>query len=120
MKTPREVLLNRHSHVEPKLESLCDLMCDLVHPNLGSTFLVTRSQDGEIFAGGKGGWLVSARPGYLDVALKLTDIRDSLRPRYYDLFAKVHKIVRSHHFTGGSTPVNVLLAGGRTGGSRRP
>ena len=36
-----------------------DLLCDLVHPNLGSTFLVTRSQDGEIFAGGKGGSNVS-------------------------------------------------------------
>jgi len=39
----------------PKLQSLYDLMCDLVHPNLGSTFLVIRSEDGKLVAGGKGG-----------------------------------------------------------------
>ena len=43
----------------PKLESLYDLMCDLVHPNLGSNFLVTRSQDGKLVSGGKGGSNVS-------------------------------------------------------------
>ncbi len=43
----------------PKLESLYDLMCDLVHPNLGSNFLVTRSQDGKLVSGGRGGSNVS-------------------------------------------------------------
>lgn len=39
----------------PKLESLYDLFCDLVHPNLGSNFLVMRSLNGELVAGGTGG-----------------------------------------------------------------
>jgi hypothetical protein len=30
-------------------------MCDLVHPNLGSTFLLVRDLDGKLVAGGKGG-----------------------------------------------------------------
>jgi hypothetical protein len=43
----------------PKVEPLYDLMCDLVHPNLGSTFLVLRSDDGKVVAGGHKGTYAS-------------------------------------------------------------
>jgi outer membrane receptor protein involved in Fe transport len=59
------------------------------------------------FAAGKGGWLVSARPGYLDLALKFTEIRDSIRPRYQDLFAKVTYDLSG----GGRLALHALHAG---------
>ena len=61
---------------------------DGVHGSIGVSAMNARATLQGGFAGGKGGWLLSARPGYLDVALKFTEIRDSIRPRYHDLFAK--------------------------------
>jgi hypothetical protein len=65
-----------------------DPRTDRVHTSLGVSVMNARATVQGGFAGGKGGWLVSARPGYLDVALKFTEVRDSIKPRYYDLFAK--------------------------------
>ena len=41
------------------------------------------------FAHGKGGWLVSGRRGFLDLAFKIANLADSIYPRYNDLFGKV-------------------------------
>lgn len=50
-----------------------------------------------VYAGGKGRWLASARRGYPDVALRLSDRSNDISPRYYDAFAKVqYDIARGH------------------------
>ena len=65
-----------------------DPRTDRVRTSVGVSLMNARATSQGGFASGKGGWLFSVRPGFLDLALKLTDIRDSLKPRYYDLFAK--------------------------------
>ena len=47
-----------------------------------------RAQSQGTFASGRGSWLVAARRGYLDLALKLANTSDSLSPVYSDVFAK--------------------------------
>jgi hypothetical protein len=83
-----------------------DPQTDRTRTSLGLSVMNARATSQGGFAGGRGGWLVSARPGYLDVALKLTDVRDSLRPRYYDLFAKAQYDVGR----GGRVALHLLRA----------
>ncbi|MFL5617386.1 MAG: carboxypeptidase regulatory-like domain-containing protein [Gemmatimonadaceae bacterium] len=83
-----------------------DPRTDGVHGSVGVSAMNARTTLQGGFAGGKGGWLVSARPGYLDVALKFTEIADSIQPRYYDLFAKAQYDLPGH----GRIAVHALRA----------
>ena len=84
-----------------------DPRTDGVHGSVGVSAMNARATLQGGFAGGKGGWLFSARPGYLDVALKFTEIRDSIQPRYHDLFAKAQYDLPG----GGRIAVHALRAG---------
>jgi hypothetical protein len=62
---------------------------DRTHGEVGLSIMNARVMTDGAFANGKGGWLASARRGYLDIALDLLSITDSLDPKYNDFFAKV-------------------------------
>jgi hypothetical protein len=75
--------------------------------SVGVSIMNTRFLSQGKFSAAKGGWLVSARRGYIDVALRLTGSSDSLSPRYYDVFGKVqYDLARA-----GRMAAHVLRAG---------
>jgi hypothetical protein len=52
------------------------------------------------FGTGRGQWLVSARRGYLDIAMALTGGNDGISPQYWDVFGKVqYQPHRKHLFS---------------------
>ena len=62
---------------------------DRTHVAAGISLTNVRASADGGFAGGRGAWLVSARRGYLDIALSFTDATNGYKPRYGDAFAKV-------------------------------
>lgn len=64
---------------------------------LGLSVTNVRATNQGTFAGSDGQWMVAARRGYIDLALKLggTDVEDS--PTYYDFSGKVQYRLNAHH-----------------------
>ena len=78
---------------------------------LALTLTTVRATSRGSFAGDRGGWLVSARRGFLEYALRAAGESDNLRPRYYDVLAKsTYRIGDS-----GSIALHVLHAGDALG-----
>ncbi len=65
--------------------------------SLGFSLMNLRAFSMGNFQGDKGSWLFSARRGYLDIINSLTKNEFKLRPKYYDITAKIaHKFNQNH------------------------
>ena len=62
---------------------------DGTHGSVGLSIMNARAMAQGGSAGGRVAWLASARRGYVDIALKLAEIMDSIIPRYYDTYGKI-------------------------------
>jgi len=74
---------------------------DRIRTSIGLSLTNLRFMSEGGFAGGKAQWLVSARRGYLDIALQVTGNGEKLSPRYYDAFAKVQFQPHPDHLVAG-------------------
>ena len=77
------------------------------HTALGISLTGVGGSNQGVFADGRGHWLVAARRGYPDVALKLAGRDDEVRPRYYDVTAKFEYRIAPAH----TVSLHVLHAG---------
>jgi len=59
------------------------------HTSLGLSLTGVGASNAGTFADGAGRWLVTARRGYPDIALRVAHRDDEVSPRYYDAMAKV-------------------------------
>ncbi|MGW8267752.1 MAG: TonB-dependent receptor plug domain-containing protein, partial [Longimicrobiales bacterium] len=64
---------------------------------LGLSFTNASLNSQGAFDGGRGGWLLSARRGFLDIVFKLADVEGDFHPAYYDVFGKVQYELRPGH-----------------------
>ena len=87
-----------------------DPKTDRVRTAVGVSVTNLRAQTQGGFDNGRGSWLVSARRGYLDLALKLAGRADSLNPTYSDVFAKTQYELSAHH----TLSAQLLLSGDKT------
>jgi hypothetical protein len=74
---------------------------DRTRTTVGASVTNLRLQSQGGFADGRGGWLVAARRGYLDLALKLAGRADSISPKYGDAFATVTWAYNDRHQVAG-------------------
>ncbi len=70
---------------------------DKPRTSLAISFLNARVRSEGSFASGDGQWMVLARRGYLDLALKLTKADTDIDPTFGDFFAKTQYIINPKH-----------------------
>ena len=71
------------------------------------TLMTVRGTSHGSFAGDKGSWLLSARRGFLEYALRAAGEEDNINPRYYDMLGKGSYRLGDR----GSVSLHVLHAG---------
>lgn len=74
-----------------------DPRTDGMRTSIGASVSNVRAQEEGGYGGGRGGWSVAARRGYLDLALRLAGRSDSISPLYNDLFATATWAASPHH-----------------------
>ncbi|HEU4629967.1 MAG TPA: TonB-dependent receptor [Gemmatimonadaceae bacterium] len=82
---------------------------DAVHGEAALTLTTLRGNGRGTFAGGRGAWLLSARQGFLEPALRVAGEDDDLQPNYHDLFGKLTFAPRE----GQELALHALYAGDR-------
>jgi len=76
----------------------------------GISMLNARASSQGTFSNNKGSWLVSARRGYMDLALKMMGEDEDFKPTYYDVLGKAGYRLSENH----TLSVNFLHAGDDT------
>ena len=70
---------------------------DRTRTSLGLSFmnLSVRNEGG--FAEGRGGWLLTARRGFMDIVFNIANVDGDFHPAYYDVFGKVNYELKPGH-----------------------
>jgi len=85
-----------------KMSGVLDIRSRAVPPgktriSAGMSLMNLRALAEGSFGGGRGTWLVSGRRGFMDVVLGLVSPDETIKPQFYDLFAKTSYVLNSHH-----------------------
>ena len=70
---------------------------DRTRTSLGLSFMNLSGKSEGGFAEGRGGWLLSARRGFMDIVFNIANVDGDFHPAYYDVFGKVNYELKPGH-----------------------